>query len=364
MSYKRTLGLIAAAAAMGTVIAACGSSGSGPTDGGLFHRDGGAILGSDGGEDGAAEAGLPADGTSGIPCTSDAQCVGDSGAGINRCSNRFAVTIGTQQVSPWPTPICIVPPTMAGNCNPAPPTDPAGNYPHYCDGPDLPSSPGVCVPDPNTGLGTCYPKCTYGPDATAATGCAGHDTCSPQFFVGSRGQVSFVGFCFGTCEKDSDCSAFGRTSFCQLDIGGCSTRKVIRPKPPGTPCTMADNTSGACDCLISVATGFGYCTTSCVVGGVPCPSGFQCDNQQSPTVTLQDQSTGVVTAEAARTQGACFVLCPGSGDAGPGVPVDAAPPSDAGASEAGAVDASAGPLMCPTNSTCTSMTLAGPECMP
>jgi hypothetical protein len=296
-----------------------------------------------------------------MPCTSDAQCVGDSGAGINKCSNHFVAMIGTQQVYPWPTPICIVPPTPAGNCNPAPPSDPGGNQIHYCDGPDLPTSPGVCVPDPMTGVGFCNAKCTYGADGTAPTGCVGKDTCTPAFVIGTRGVASFVGYCQGTCEKDSDCSALGPTFFCQLDVGACTKKVVTRPKPLGAPCTTADNTNGGCNCLTSTATGVGYCTSSCIVGGLPCPGGYVCDNQQTATIMLPDGSTGTITAENVRTQGACFAPCPGAADAGP-APSDAAPPSDASASEAGVVDA--GPIACPMNSTCMSMTLAGPECTP
>jgi hypothetical protein len=332
-------------------------------DGGpLFHRDTGAILASDAGEDAGLDAGPPADGTTGLPCTSDAQCLGDSGAGINKCSNHFVQMIGTQQVFPWPNPVCIIPPTSMGNCNPAPPSDPMGNILHYCDGPDVPSSPGVCVPDP-TGLGFCYPKCTFKADGAAPTGCVGHDTCTPipGFASGARGQATFLGYCFGTCEKDSDCAGLGRTFVCQVDAGGCALRKVIRPKPVGTPCTTADSMSGACNCLVNNATAAGYCTSSCVVGGVPCPGGFVCDNQQAPTATLPDGTTATITTENVGTAGACFALCPGGGDAGPAVP-DAAPPSDAGASEAGVAEA--GLLACPMNSTCQSITVLGPECMP
>jgi hypothetical protein len=355
MSYKKTLWVIAAASAIGPLVAACGSSSGSPSDGGLHHHEGGGAILDDGGGDVATEAGPPADGTTGKACASNADCIGDSGAGVNHCSNEFALMIGNQQLNPWPTPICLIPPAAMGNCDPAPPTDPMGQQIHFCDGPDMATSPGICIPDPVNGIGTCHAKCTYGTNGAKPVGCVGKDTCSPAFIVSNNNVGGYIGFCEGTCEADADCAALGAGVVCQKDIGFCTTKAVTRTKALGIACTNADTSSGACVCLSNPSTmiGYGYCSSSCIIGGLPCPNGWVCDNGQTPTTTLGNGVVVAPTAENVGTPGFCYPPC-GAGDAG--APGEAGAPSDAGA-----VD---GAVACPQNSTCTSMTLSGPICTP
>jgi hypothetical protein len=266
----------------------------------------------------------------------------------------------------WPTPVCVVPPPPgdagsppAGNCDPAPLlTDPNGLEVHYCDGPDLPSSPGVCVPfdpsNPQTGLGVCYPRCTFSTTGAAASGCIGADTCAflrfnpvplPDAGAAPDGAaataVTGVGFCQGTCQHDSDCADLddgGAGFVCQTDLGYCTTMPVVRTKPLGAPCTEADSDAGACNCFAG-GDGNGYCSTRCVVGGVPCPMGWVCDPGEPAVVTVLGLATTFpVLAPTQGMVGMCAPPCSPILDGGAGS--DAAPLPDAAASDATA-DASA-----------------------
>jgi hypothetical protein len=208
------------------------------------------------------------------------------------------------------------------------------------------------------GGGTCYPKCTFAPDATKPVGCVGKDACAAAFVVSDNMVGSYLGFCVAGCQSNADCAALGPTAVCQIDLGQCATKLVTRSKALGAPCTNADSMNGACNCNSnpSTAQGYGYCSSSCVVGGAPCPNGWICDNGQSTMVTL-----GAVvvtpTLETPGTLGLCSPPC-GNSDAGtPGA--EAGSPSDA---SAGAVDS--GPVACPINSTCQSVTPVGPDCTP
>jgi hypothetical protein len=311
---------------------------------------------------GVRPAVIVASGTSGQPCTSG--CAGDAGpdaAGANVCSNTLPPQIiADVKAQIWPTPVCVVPPPpggvvspLTGNCDPAPlSSDPNGLQVHYCDGPDLPSSPGVCVPfdpsNPQTGLGACYPRCTFSTDGSRAIGCIGADTCAffrfnpvplPDAGASADGGVATgvtgVGFCQGTCQKDADCADLnvgGANFVCQTDLGYCTPQPVVRTKPLGAPCTVADSDAGACNCFAG-ADGSGYCSTRCVVGGVPCPMGWVCDPGEPANVTVLGlMTTFPVLAPTQGMVGMCAPPCSPILDGGAGS--DAAPAPDAGASDA------------------------------
>jgi hypothetical protein len=285
------------------------------------------------------------DGTTGLTCTTNANCVGTGGPGVNKCSNNLGYSAGAgATVQSFPTPICVVPPGSNGaNCDPAPPSDPSGSFLHFCDGPDDPSSPGICIPltgVPARNLGTCLPQCAFALDGSPPNGCAGTDTCQFVSVAGTAaGQVLGVGYCQGTCETDSDCSTLGSSFVCQTDLGVCTTHRVTRTKSLGAACTGSDVTSGACNCLLTTASTAGYCTSACVVGGTPCANGWICEPFEPAAIDIGGGNIVVISAPASGAAGMCAAPCD---------------PADAGA-EGGA---------CPPNSACQSSTIAGPDCLP
>jgi hypothetical protein len=277
-------------------------------------------------------------GTTGQECTTSDTCQVDGGV-AHVCSNTLVEPVDGLMAQLWPTPVCLeTPAAVGGNCDPAPPNDPDGLKVHYCDGsgPDDSSSPGVCVPfapsNPVAGLGTCYPQCTFSTDGTPAKGCQGFDTCAflGYTLVGAAAGNSLlgIGFCQGTCQKDTDCAALGATYHCQTDIGYCTTAPVVRTKAPGAACTAADSASGACNCFVGPS-GNGYCSTRCVVGGLACPSGWVCDTGEPAIASIVAGSTSSPVVPTQGMVGTCAPACALPGDAG----------TDA-AAEAGSTDAS------------------------
>jgi hypothetical protein len=340
----------------------------------VVHR-GGEVIISDGGDDGSDGGPVAYDGTTGRMCTTDAQCAGPGGPGINQCSTSLVSVLAGVTIAPLPTPICMVPPGPNGyNCDPAPASDPTGMYIHGCDGPDgSASTPGICVSfstPPVTGQGYCLPACTFLFDGSAPTGCVGNDTCTPIAGAGysdaTGNIVGGVGYCQGTCEKDSDCSGLGTGWVCQTEIGQCTQHKKTFTKALGSACNAGTT---ACNCLTNINTNLGFCTSSCIVGGtVPCPNGWQCDNLQAP-----NGPNGTPIPENAMTPGVCLPACslPGDGGTSPeaSTGVDAATGSDA-ATDASPAPADAAPegstvlTTCLPNSMCQIETGQGAECLP
>jgi hypothetical protein len=328
------------------------------------------------------DGGTPAvfDGTSGQACRTNADCLGpDGGAGLNGCSINFAFDLaGVPNVQLSATPMCIVkPPTSGGNCDPAPSTDPNGDFVHFCDGPDAPTSPGLCVAGtspPLPGQGTCLPKCTFAPDGSPAQGCLGKAVCQPiTFTIGSQSNViTGYGICQGFCQTDADCSGLGTGFACQTDIGFCTKAKVTRAKQPGDTCSTAGSTL-PCNCVTGVGSTTGYCATTCVVGGAPCPTGSVCDNGTPSPLDFGTGTTFPISQQNPGTQGFCAPVC-SLPDAG--APADAGPAPDAGATADASADAAADAAppatndagapsaSCPGTSTCQTSTVAGPDCQP
>ncbi len=377
MSHNKSLGLLAAVGLAGLVVASCGSSNGAASDAGseITHRPPGpgAIVADSSSGDAGDDAGSGNfDGTTGQTCTTDADCTRDGGPGINKCSNGMLFRFNGVVVTLLPTPICLIPPgASGGNCDPAPPSDPGGMFFHGCDGPDA-SAPGICIPFSTpavSGQGHCEFPCNFAFDGSRPTGCPGNDTCTPipgAVTTDPTGAVNGgLGYCQGSCEKDSDCTLLGTGWVCQKDVGFCTQHPLAtRRKALGTACTAADFTSGACYCGIqSNLTQAGFCTSSCIVGGtVPCPNGWLCDNLTSPT--SPDGST-TITMENVGTPGVCVPGCTLASDSGS--PAESGSP-DAGTETDGAVDGAtaeaAAPVACPGGSTCQSQTVLGPECLP
>jgi hypothetical protein len=403
MSRKRWKALLVSAliGAVAVVIDGCSSSSGNsttPSDASAdvvvhpTHRDAGPTDSGVANDAAAADSPSvpPFDGTSGKACMSNADC---GSTGINVCSNTYTGKLNALNGVPspqfWPTPLCMMPlPTTAGvgNCDPGD----AGTL-QFCDSADPgdPASPGICLPlttpqQAGAGNGFCLPHCSFAVDGSAPMGCPGKDTCTPLTFLydPNTNAVSGHGYCQGTCQVDTDCSALGTGFVCQTDLGVCTKTKKVRTKALGaacsnsgagvTPVATSDTETGACNCPFSgtPATAF-YCTSACVVGGTPCPSGFVCDalvpgGELTFTGAAIDGGDIVFPAPTMQNPGlagSCYATCSAS-DAGAG---------GAAAGDGGAGDGGAG--MCPGAanlpplSTCTAPTdmvgtVAGPDCLP
>jgi hypothetical protein len=344
-----------------------GGSGSGSSSGGLPGDDSGSSSG--GGEAGGpcspgktTDGSVLYDGTVGKQCTSDSDCQVNGMACTNICSTSY---YPAAQGVRYPTAICI-----NLMCDPAPSSDPTGQYIHFCDGPDGQlNTPGICIPTtnpPKPGQGLCLPQCQYSNDGKAPTGCVGKDVCTPYAFgTLSTGTPIAIGICYGGCTKDGDCSV---GQHCQTDTGLCEAAVKSRTLQPGDPCTSADadpsgnnpGGKGNCSCFYDTRTNEGYCSTFCITGVTSgpgsCPttdSGvtFVCDDSTpSQLQTSMGTTPWGTTMENPGIAGNCLIKCT---------------PSDAGAGDAGsmcpyggAADAGGG------GDLCSNSTIAGPDCQP
>jgi len=244
----------------------------------------------------------PYDGTVGKACSSDSDCHSANGPNKAKCSSSV-----WSPETYYPTPVCIL-----DSCSPV-----SDTKLHFCDGPDAPSSPGICMQGFSGSV--CLPKCSYDKQGGTPTGCAGKDTC----FAYPSSAQNGVGYCWAGCTSDNDCQS---GHHCQVDQGIC----VIGVTPPtkniGDACTSKDNDTLACYCLYG-NNNTGYCSSFCVVGQTGgCPSGFTCDPFEYRAYGYTTPNTGMA--------GYCTKSCVG--------------------------DASA----CPSSSSCTNLSVAGPDCVP
>jgi hypothetical protein len=277
---------------------------------------------------------MPFDGTTGRPCSTDADCAVPNGPHINRCSNGFTFSVGSVSVQLFTTPVCIPPlSSVVGNCDPAPPSDPQGQLIHFCDGPDTATSPGICVPasnPPTSGAGQCLPQCSFGTDGSAPAGCIGKNACVPVGILPGASTAVGIGYCQGFCATDSDCAALGAGYGCQADIGLCTKTKVARTKQLGAACTVSDTMSGACVCFANPSTSNGYCIAQCLVGSA-CPGGYVCDDLLPNQIPTASGTVITITKENTGLAGTCVAPCSSS---------------------------------CPNGATCQSITPLGSECIP
>ena len=326
-----------------------------------------------------AEAAAPApayDGTSGKSCSSDSDCVTATGPGVNVCSGDFLTTVAGVSGLPLPAGVCLVPPTMA-NCDPAPPEDPNGLLPHFCDGPDAPSSPGLCIAiDPTApvqGQGTCAPKCTFVPDGSPPVGCLAPDTCTLSTFgtLGAGRSATLVGygFCQGTCQTGRDSPGARRRRRVLVPGRRRSLHDAARAAHEGARRSLHRRRLPERDLQLLLrlddARGLLFDGLRRRRHGVPL--GMVCDANEPTVVAAGSSVFGILTATPGLA-GMCLPVC--SASAGGTVSVDAGA-SDAGGeggSDASAEDAGEGgaapPASCPAGSSCTTGTLAGPDCVP
>jgi hypothetical protein len=319
-----------------------GSSGSSGGSGGSGSSSGGGTSsGSSSGGSVSMDAGADAslyDGTVGQACQSNADCLPAGGPGLNVCSSSAGFSGGAL----YSTGVCI----QIG-CSSAS----TATTTHFCDGPDNSSSPGVCL-SAGGGNTVCLPKCTIAADGSAATGCLNKTVCNPLAFsenTAGTAVTAGVGFCFHGCTADADCPTGNK---CQVDQGLCLTTVTPPTKVAGTPCTSADNgtatTPAACNCILfnNAADGGaganGICAPFCATGtssGSGCAAGFVCDALLQ--TSFNDGGIAGFATQSPGLGGNCFPKC--------------------GAAGADAGDAGGG---CPTGSTCSSLNVVGPDCLP
>ena len=197
MSLTKKWATLASGAVVGVVaFAGCSSSvTTTPNDAGsdvvIIHRSEAGT-----GDDGSSgEAGVNSmfDGTTGQPCTMDAECHAAGGPGINVCSNHL-FTAGN---AIFPSAVCM---------SKEPCTVPSDGSIAFCDDPDPNSPPGICVGAQGSMTGTCWPVCQFDNSGAAPTGCVGKDACNPfGFGTDPSGNPIGIGFCQGGCAADGDC---------------------------------------------------------------------------------------------------------------------------------------------------------------
>jgi hypothetical protein len=393
MSIRNWFGLVAAGGVAAVLAGGCSSSNaSGPaSDAGadVMHKmlEGGGL---------EPDAGLTYDGTTGKSCKSDTDCVSPTGPGTNVCSSDYdgkLMTSSNLTVSAFSTPVCMIPlpPVGArtGNCDPTGPGGVDDGLPHFCDGPDVPTSPGLCFPltlPVEAGQGRCFPLCSFTIGGGKATGCIGSNACVPTNFLRNRmtNVVTAYGICASACEKNSDCAG-GMT--CMTDIGLCRPTAVTRTKPLGAACSIdpasPDSINNTCMCDGDLITAAGFCSSQCVVGGNPCPNGWLCDTGipnpivftsttggASMTVPVTMQNDGVVgvcrppcsPAGAGAPEGGA--LPPPIADAATDASGDGAAPADSGPAEVPDAVTPIGAGGCPPNSSCQMQNAVGADCIP
>lgn len=335
MSLKRILGAMAGASLVTAfVVSGCSSSSGNPagSDGGAGGGGGAAgggstfdahppppdANGAGGGGGGAAGGGGGGTGAVGQPCTSDTDCAGVVTGLTGICSNSTKLF----QLGPLlPDPVCF-----AAGC-----TIPQQGFVAYCDGSAGTGSSnptgnifGVCLPGPTPQQNLCAPVCQFDNSGAAPIGCTGKDACTPFGFgegtndAGAPVPVG-VGYCFGGCSADTDCSKTPGT-VCQVETGLCvtSANHFTFAKTPGTACnaTNDDNKATGCNCLGNVNSGNGYCTLFCEAGaaggegGAGCPAGFACDALLPATLTGPDGgSSPGFTTEPVGLAAQCVATC-------------------------------------------------------
>ena len=258
----------------------------GTTDTGV-HKDVAPVDGAGG------DGGKTGQGTTGKECVDDTTC-DVSGDGIQFCSNA-----GFSGGTLYPSPVCL----GLGECDPG-----DGTTIMYCDGePDNPL--GVCLS--SGGKGLCLPLCTFADDGATAKGCAGKDACNAYGWgKDTSGVVGGVGYCFGGCTADADCTKGDK---CQ--DGLCLKAVSTKTKAVGDPCTDADaKAPEKCDCVYATASKKGYCTQYCQIGNTAtaCPTGFTC-SAGLPTTDSKDGSA-LFSKEPAGMAGNCLKPCTADAD--------------------------------------------------
>ena len=324
------------------VIVAPDDSGAVTHPDGAIHKDASGVgTGPDSSGVDTGSTSSAVDGTTGMLCSSNADCKSAGGPGINRCSISGYFNGGPID----PSPVCLSPDACdLGD----------GTSVQFCDftDPNDPNPPGVCLPTQmgSTGLnGQCFPKCTILPDGTMPQGCQGKNACNLfAWGVDTNNQPLAIGFCVGGCAADADCPTGSK---CQKDEGICLTAPKTAIKTLGQTCSANDQNAKACDagscygcnCFMNQMTMLGYCSQACIVGPnspQPCPSGYICDSQLPTQITgNNDAAVTGFTQQNVGLAGFCLQAC-GAGSAG-----DAA-------------------QACPATATCSTQDTAGADCIP
>lgn len=210
------------------------------------------------------DAGPQEQGTVGKECKSTRECNPEAIKAQNRCT--AALPVG----SLYPTAACI------GDCK----YDKSSRNIQTCD-----KGLGICLNTSNGGL--CLPGCVfdetrYG-DEKGDGKCVGKNGCQVAGYgTSDSGKVVGVGFCFGGCLQDADCSSGEK---CQVENGLCYKQANIKtyPKKLGEQCkeNTDPDATGDCNCNAAsdgVTKGTGFCTLACKTGEAT-PAGWVCSTR-------------------------------------------------------------------------------------
>ena len=172
--------------------------------------------------------GATGEGTSGKVCTTNADC-DVSGAGTAMCTKMPLYGTSATPSTYFPDAICV----QTAACDPGPGPNIVG-----CD-----ADAGICLTSSTSGV--CLPFCQFDSTGAKYTGnCPGKDACNPYGFGKDANMLPFgVGYCFGGCLKNADCTAAGET--CDVFDGLCkATATIVAPtKIVGAACTGATDTA-------------------------------------------------------------------------------------------------------------------------
>lgn len=269
-------------------------------DAGTVKKDSGTDPVIDTGDDGgdAGPVGPKPDGTTGKECASSKECSERSlQNGGNACSNEFFTAGGLN-----PTPVCV------GLC--APKAKPSTIADFLCD-----DQTGTCLPISGN-QGICMPICSFESDKIVDA-CAGKNACNPNVsFTDQSGKAMGLGYCFGGCKADGDCSGGDK---CQTETGTCVKELAVAtaPKALGAQCKtekLGQDEDGitkfGCSCNDGTAAaatgGEGYCTQFCRVGDDCGVAGMICSAGLSPET---DDKKPLFSAEPTGLAGQCFWEC-------------------------------------------------------
>ncbi len=244
-----------------------------------------------GGAGGAME-----DGTSGKQCATDADC-DVTGAGTAKCTKTpLYGQMGQPASTFFPTSICV----QTSVCDPG-----AGTSVMGCD-----NNAGICLDTGTPGQGVCLPFCQFDSTGAKYTGnCPGTDACNAYGFGKDMNNAPFgVGYCFGGCLKDADCTASGEK--CDVYDGLCKAASLVTvpTKNVGDSCTGSTDT--ACNCGKATSATVGMCVQFCKYGDAnnTCPTGTYCDADIPTTLTTP------FTKVPAGIAGSCLKTCTQASD--------------------------------------------------
>ena len=271
-----------------------------------------------------AEGGTEVPGSVGQPCNSTTDCT-KSGS-INTMTTCAKAVF--QEGDLFASPVCIQAMCTQGN------TGTVDDL--LCNG-----KQGTCLPTAGSlTVGICLPFCAF--TSTFVTDkCAGGNKCwylSPYTDPMSK-VTSGIGFCFGGCTVDADCTGTAGEK-CQAEDGLCvNPDRLLTYTATGTSCTRPAGVNPAtCNCVfvgnhadgtVSASADKGLCTHACITGtagDVVCntaKAGWTCtaklplvNDGGVPLFTSQPTDITGTCAQPCNVDGDCTALASASGLSG------------------------------------------------